>query len=108
MAQDLAMREFNECLFNLELTDVSFMGPIFTWMNRQEGENFIARKLDRCLQNEWCGFISQCTSGSSAPWDIRSLPSGHELEYIVRFLSTGKNFPLNFLISGQSTLLFLR
>ena len=48
------MNDFHECLFNLELADVPFLGPIFTWMNRQEGVNFIARKLDRCLQNEYC------------------------------------------------------
>ena len=34
--------------------DVPFLGPIFTWMNHREGVNFIARKLDRCLQNESC------------------------------------------------------
>ena len=48
------MNEFHECLFNLELADIPFLSPIFTWMNRREGVNFIARKLDRCLQNEYC------------------------------------------------------
>ena len=48
------MNEFHECLFNLELADIPFLGPIFTWMNRREGANFIARKLDRCLQNQYC------------------------------------------------------
>ena len=54
LVQDSAMNEFHECLFNLELVDIPFLGPIFTWMNRREGVNFIARKLDRCLQNEYC------------------------------------------------------
>ena len=54
MVQDTAMNDFHECLFNLELADVPFLGLIFTWMNRLEGVNFIARKLDRCLQNEYC------------------------------------------------------
>ena len=54
MVQDMAMIDFHECLFNLELADVPFLGPIFTWMNRQEGVNSIARKLDRCLRNEYC------------------------------------------------------
>ena len=54
MMYDNAMSDFHECLFNLELADTPFLGPIFTWMNRREGENFIARKLDRCLQNECC------------------------------------------------------
>ena len=47
-----AMNEFHDCLFSLELADVPFSGPLFTWMNCQAGANFIARKLDRCLQNE--------------------------------------------------------
>ena len=46
------MNDFHECLFSLELADVPFLGPLFTWMNRQAEVNFIARKLDRCLQNE--------------------------------------------------------
>ena len=54
MVQDIAMNDFHECLFNLELADVPFLGPIFTWINRRKGVNFIARKLDRCLQNEYC------------------------------------------------------
>ena len=54
MMNDTAMNDFHECLFSLELADVPFSGPIFTWMNRREGVNFIARKLDRCLQNECC------------------------------------------------------
>ena len=37
LAYDTAMADFHECLFNLELADIPFMGPIFTWMNRWEG-----------------------------------------------------------------------
>ena len=54
MMYDTTMTDFHECLFNLELADIPFLGPIFTWMNRREGASFIARKLDRCLQNECC------------------------------------------------------
>ena len=54
MMYDIAMTDFHQCLFNLELADMPFVGPIFTWINRREGANFIARKLDRCLQNECC------------------------------------------------------
>ena len=52
MFNDTAMNDFHECLFSLELADVPFLGPLFTWMNRQAGDNFIVRKLDICLQNE--------------------------------------------------------
>ena len=54
MLNDIGMDDFHECLFSLELADVPFSGPILTWMNRREGVNFIARKLDSCLQNESC------------------------------------------------------
>ena len=46
------MEEFHECLSNLELDDMPFNGPLFTWINRRVGDQFIARKLDRSLQNE--------------------------------------------------------
>ena len=52
MLNDTAMNDFHECLFSLELADVPFLGPLYTRMNRQAGDNFIARKLDRCLQNK--------------------------------------------------------
>ena len=53
MNTDSAMEEFHECLFNLELTDMPFLGPMFTWINRRVGDQFIARKLDRSLHNEY-------------------------------------------------------
>ena len=50
---DTAMEEFHECLFNLEIVDMPFRGPLFTWINRRAGDQFVARKLDRSLQNEF-------------------------------------------------------
>ena len=52
MNTDTAMEEFHECLFNLELANMPFLGPMITWINRRAGDQFIARKLDRSLQNE--------------------------------------------------------
>ena len=52
MNTNTAMEEFHECLFNLELDDMSFTGPLVTWINRRVGDQFVARKLDRSLQNE--------------------------------------------------------
>ena len=53
MNTNTAMEKFHECLFNLELDDMPFNGPLFTWINRRVGDQFIARKLDRYLQNEY-------------------------------------------------------
>ena len=52
MCTDTAMEEFQDCIFKLELDDMPFNGPLYTWINRRVGDQFIARKLDRSLQNE--------------------------------------------------------
>ena len=52
MNTDTAMEEFHECLFNLEIVDMPFLGPLYTWINRRAGDQFVARKLDLSLQNE--------------------------------------------------------
>ncbi|XP_039027612.1 uncharacterized protein LOC120161430 [Hibiscus syriacus] len=47
------MEEFQECIEDLEVHDHHFVGPIFTWSNKQEGA-YLARKLDRILINsQW-------------------------------------------------------
>ncbi|KAE8724823.1 hypothetical protein F3Y22_tig00009840pilonHSYRG00015 [Hibiscus syriacus] len=47
------MEDFQDCLGDLDLLDHPFLGPTFTWSNRQD-EGFLARKLDRILVNpEW-------------------------------------------------------
>jgi len=54
--------EFNDCLNNLEVLELNFSGCFFTWNNKSEGSNFLARKLDRVLVNEeWlCKFGKTC------------------------------------------------
>ena len=52
MNNNTAMEEFQESLFNLELDDMPLSGPLFTWINRRVGDQFVARKLDRSLHNE--------------------------------------------------------
>lgn len=47
-------KEFVECINELEVEDVSFTGCYHTWTNKQEGMNFVSKKLDRVLSNlEW-------------------------------------------------------
>jgi hypothetical protein len=45
-------QEFGECLNNLEVVDLKFSGSFFTWNNKSEGADFVARKLDRVMVNE--------------------------------------------------------
>ncbi|XP_039036073.1 uncharacterized protein LOC120172755 [Hibiscus syriacus] len=45
------MKDFQECLEGLDLMDHPFLGPLFTWSNKQEG-SYLARKLDRVLVND--------------------------------------------------------
>ncbi|XP_039041849.1 uncharacterized protein LOC120180617 [Hibiscus syriacus] len=47
------MKEFQDCLESLDLMDHPFLGPLFTWSNKQE-DSFLVRKLDRILvNNQW-------------------------------------------------------
>ncbi|XP_039066047.1 uncharacterized protein LOC120211619 [Hibiscus syriacus] len=47
------MEEFKDCLEDLEVQDHPFVGPLFTWSNKQD-DSYLARKLDRILTNsQW-------------------------------------------------------
>ncbi|KAE8732331.1 hypothetical protein F3Y22_tig00002237pilonHSYRG01790 [Hibiscus syriacus] len=47
------VEELQGCMDDLELQDHPFVGPLFTWSNKQEG-SYLARKLDRILINsQW-------------------------------------------------------
>ena len=50
---DKRIRDFNQCLFDINLEDLNFRGNTFTWWNKRKSSP-IAKKLDRCLVNgEW-------------------------------------------------------
>ncbi|GMI83892.1 hypothetical protein HRI_002058500 [Hibiscus trionum] len=46
-----AMKDFSDCLEDLDVLDHPFQGPMFTWCNMRE-EQPLARKLDRILVNQ--------------------------------------------------------
>ncbi|KAK5784974.1 hypothetical protein PVK06_039515 [Gossypium arboreum] len=44
------MREFQDFVNSLDVADIGYVGPSYTWSNLQQ-LNFIAKKLDRVLIN---------------------------------------------------------
>ena len=46
----LNVKEFTECIQELEVFYHSYTWPLFTWSNHQ-GDTFLAKKLDRVLIN---------------------------------------------------------
>lgn len=61
------MIEFHSCLHDLELRDLRYYGPLFTWTNKQP-EDPIAKKLDSVLINEnWLLTFPQSVVNFLAP-----------------------------------------
>ncbi|HET7285362.1 MAG TPA: hypothetical protein VFI70_11815 [Nitrososphaeraceae archaeon] len=62
---DIALREFKECVTDIEVVDINRIGLQFTWNQKPQGNNGILKKLDRILANvkfqcffRCCCFIS--------------------------------------------------
>ncbi|GJV29220.1 RNA-directed DNA polymerase, eukaryota, reverse transcriptase zinc-binding domain protein [Tanacetum coccineum] len=50
-AMDISMREFKECVEEIEVTDVQCTGLQFTWNQKPKGRDGVLKKLDRILAN---------------------------------------------------------
>ncbi|GJU94462.1 hypothetical protein Tco_1319218 [Tanacetum coccineum] len=48
---DISMREFKECVENIEVLDVQQSGLKYTWNQKLKGSNGILKKLDRIMVN---------------------------------------------------------
>ncbi|KAL5739338.1 hypothetical protein ACOSQ2_028518 [Xanthoceras sorbifolium] len=44
--------DLHQCLLDIDLFDLPFKGSLYTWSNRRDSEQIIARKLDRVLVND--------------------------------------------------------
>ncbi|XP_039009368.1 uncharacterized protein LOC120137752 [Hibiscus syriacus] len=61
------MEEFQGCIEDLEVQDHPFVGPLFTWSNKQEG-SYLARKLDMIMINaQWLLELSDSFAEYKAP-----------------------------------------
>ncbi|GJZ31367.1 hypothetical protein Tco_0576414 [Tanacetum coccineum] len=49
---DIAMREFKECVDDIEVMDVQNSGLQFTWSQKPKGYDGILKKLDRIMSNQ--------------------------------------------------------
>nr|XP_043615884.1 uncharacterized protein LOC122587785 [Erigeron canadensis] len=47
----IAMREFNECITDIEVSDVNSLGLQFIWNQKPQGSHGVLRKIDRVLAN---------------------------------------------------------
>ncbi|GJX13352.1 hypothetical protein Tco_0205110 [Tanacetum coccineum] len=48
---DISMREFKECVADIEVLDVQKSSLMFTWSQKPKGRNRILKKLDRVMAN---------------------------------------------------------
>ncbi|GJW63827.1 hypothetical protein Tco_0115711 [Tanacetum coccineum] len=51
LAMDISMREFKECVEEIEVTDVQCIRVQFTWNQKPKGRDGVLKKLDRILAN---------------------------------------------------------
>ncbi|PWA58591.1 RNA-directed DNA polymerase, eukaryota, Reverse transcriptase zinc-binding domain protein [Artemisia annua] len=50
-APDIAMREFKQCVLDIEVMDINSTGLHFTWNQKPRGSNGILKKIDRIMGN---------------------------------------------------------
>nr|XP_043619803.1 uncharacterized protein LOC122591609 [Erigeron canadensis] len=48
---DIAMREFKECVDNIDVSDVNKIGMHFTWNQKPSGDQGLLKKIDRIMAN---------------------------------------------------------
>lgn len=92
------MRNFKACLDYLEIKDLRYHGPLFTWTNKQPDDP-ISRKLDSALINEqWIGAYLHSLAKFSAT-EI----SGHS-HYCVSLFASLPTAGIGHLSSSTSSL----
>ncbi|XP_039039607.1 uncharacterized protein LOC120177579 [Hibiscus syriacus] len=67
--------DFQRCVEELRILDHQFMGPLFTWSNKQQ-DTYLACKLDRVLINSsWIEAFPSSVVEFQAPGDLDHCPS---------------------------------
>ncbi|KAL9663808.1 hypothetical protein QQ045_019199 [Rhodiola kirilowii] len=79
-----AIRDFNEFMASVGVSDAGFEGAPFTWSNNQNGSSRIWEKLDRCLVN---GFDQTSLGGTGSTQSSTGFLFKAEKDH--RYLETG-------------------
>ncbi|GJU96907.1 RNA-directed DNA polymerase, eukaryota, reverse transcriptase zinc-binding domain protein [Tanacetum coccineum] len=48
---DISMREFKECVKDIEVSDVNYTGLKYTWNQKPQGDDGVLKKIDRIMAN---------------------------------------------------------
>ncbi|GJV08949.1 RNA-directed DNA polymerase, eukaryota, reverse transcriptase zinc-binding domain protein [Tanacetum coccineum] len=48
---DISMREFKECVEDIEVSDVNYTGLKYTWNQKPQGDDGVLKKIDRIMAN---------------------------------------------------------
>ncbi|GKE32980.1 hypothetical protein Tco_1452302, partial [Tanacetum coccineum] len=90
---DIAMREFKECVEDIEVTDVNYSGLKYTWNQKTKGEEGILKKIDRIMANLEFNDTFVGAHAIFQPYQI----SDHSLAVLkIPMVSTSKPKPFKF------------
>ncbi|KAL5798421.1 hypothetical protein ACOSQ2_003241 [Xanthoceras sorbifolium] len=89
--------DLHQCLLDIDLFDLPFKGSLYTWSNRRDSEQIIARKLDRVLVNDsWLATFPNSEADFTGPGSFQLCPSKcrkREFASFDSFDSYGRGLP---------------
>ncbi|GKB74189.1 hypothetical protein Tco_0935601 [Tanacetum coccineum] len=90
---NISMRDFNECVGNVEIADVNSTGLHYTWNQKSKGDYGILKKIDRVMAN--LGFTSKFP-GSYAVFQPYRISDHAPTVLRIRKISSDKPKPFKF------------
>ncbi|GJU52788.1 uncharacterized protein Tco_1226502 [Tanacetum coccineum] len=90
---NISMRDFNECVGNVEIADVNSTGLHYTWNQKPKGDYGILKKIDRVMAN--LGFASEFP-GSYAVFQPYRISDHAPAVLRIRKISSDKPKPFKF------------
>ncbi|GKF93460.1 RNA-directed DNA polymerase, eukaryota, reverse transcriptase zinc-binding domain protein, partial [Tanacetum coccineum] len=90
---NISMRDFNECVGNVEITDVNSTGLHYTWNQKSKGNYGILKKMDRVMAN--LRFTSEFP-GSYAVFQPYRISDHASAVLMIQKISSDKPKPFKF------------